>query len=217
MKSHTRRTTGVVVPVNPLVIATSGMSADSGNLMPSAIHGSMVGEDSSGVQFMDGLSEEEVGDMLDTSPNENTRFEADQFRKYFGSEVEWCALVEQGTGNALAISCFEMDNPFPGYCFISEVQNLKKGYGKPLMLELFKKHGTVWLMSNPDAGESLSGYYRKLNLEQIEVPNSIYGGTLYFFATKDCDLEKLNQYCQENFQESGQVSESSGYGWVRLS
>ena len=56
MKSHARRTTGVVVPVNPLVVATSGMSADSGNLMPSAIHGSMVGEDSSGVQFMDGLS-----------------------------------------------------------------------------------------------------------------------------------------------------------------
>ena len=45
MKRRTKRTTGIVVPVNPLATSTSGMSADSGNLMPSAIHGSMVEED----------------------------------------------------------------------------------------------------------------------------------------------------------------------------
>ena len=204
----------IVVPVNPLATSTSGMSADSGNLMPSAIHGSMVGEDSQGYEFMSGLSEVEVEDMLDSSPNENPRFEVDQFRKYFGSDVEWCALVEPGTGNALAISCMESNNPFPGYCFISEVQNLKKGYGKPLLLELFRKYGTVWLMSNPDAGESLSSYYRKLNLEQIEVKNSIYGGALCFFATSDCDLEKLESYCIENY--SSEVSESSGFRWIPI-
>ena len=148
--------------------------------------------------------------MIDTSPIENTRYEADQFRKYFGQDVEWCALIEQGTGNALAILCFEKDTPFPGYCFISEVQNLKKGYGKPLLLEMFKKHGKVWLMSNPDAGESLSGYYSKLNLEQIEVPNSIYDGrTLHFFATNDCDLEKLEPYCLEFTSSSSSTSPQS--------
>jgi len=43
-KKDKRRSSGIVVPVNPLAISSSGMSADFGNLMPSAIH-SPVSED----------------------------------------------------------------------------------------------------------------------------------------------------------------------------
>ena len=44
MKRRTKRTTGVVVPVNPLATATSGMSGGCGDPMPPAIHGSVVEE-----------------------------------------------------------------------------------------------------------------------------------------------------------------------------
>ena len=49
-KRSKRISSGIVVPVNPLTISSSGMSADSGNLMPSAIH-SPVAEDT--IEFED--------------------------------------------------------------------------------------------------------------------------------------------------------------------
>jgi hypothetical protein len=43
-RRNKRRSSGIVVPVNPLTISSSGMSAD-GKLMPPAIHSSPVSED----------------------------------------------------------------------------------------------------------------------------------------------------------------------------
>ena len=40
-----RRRGGIVVPMNPLVTSTDGMSAGAGDLMSPAIHGSIVGEE----------------------------------------------------------------------------------------------------------------------------------------------------------------------------
>ena len=87
------------------------MAADAGNLMPPAIHGGVIGEGSLEYEFNKELSDKEIEDMLDSSPIENERFEIDQFKKYFGSDVKWFALNDTSRGNALAIACITENNP----------------------------------------------------------------------------------------------------------
>ena len=113
------------------------------------------------------MSDDEVKDILDNSKVENPRFEAAQFEKYYGqSGNNWC-ILQGGNGECLAMAVLEMDNPEKGYVFVSEIQNLKKGYGKPLFQNIFKKYGKVWFMANPDAGDSLVQYYVGLGLEHF--------------------------------------------------
>ena len=206
MSDKKKKDDKILICPNPIATSTGGMSADSGNLMPPAIHGGIMQEESQTSQFNCGLSEDEVKDMLDNSPIQNVRFSKGQFTKYFGSDVVWCALNDTSTGNALALACLTMDIPKPGYCFISEIQNLQKGYGKPLFLDIFDKYGKVWFMSNPDAGQDLQDYYDKMYLEKIVVPNSIYGGDVCFYATHDCDMKMLKRHCLEEYTKT--VSES---------
>ena len=45
MASSRRKDDGIVVPVNPIAMATGGLEAGAGELMPSAIHGGMCESD----------------------------------------------------------------------------------------------------------------------------------------------------------------------------
>ena len=101
----------IVGTVNPLVMATDGMSGGCGDLMPPAIHGGVIGEGSLEYEFNKELSDKEIEDMLDSSQIENERFKIDQFKKYFGFDVKWFALNDTSTGDALAIACITENNP----------------------------------------------------------------------------------------------------------
>lgn len=49
-------------------------------------------------------------------------------------------------------------------------------------------------MANTTAGEDLINYYRSLKLKEILVPDSVYECPAYFFCTKECDYDKLEEY-----------------------
>ena len=55
MSSKKKETNSIVVPVNTLATATSGLQPDAGNLMPPAIHG-MAMENSEPTMFKSGMS-----------------------------------------------------------------------------------------------------------------------------------------------------------------
>jgi hypothetical protein len=71
------------------------------------------------------------------------------------------------------------------------------------MVKLFEKYKNVWLMANTMAGETLLDFYRKSNLEEIIIPDSVYGCPLYFYCTKQCDLRKLENYCNTMYANEG--------------
>ena len=219
MADKKQRSKQVLICPNPLATSTGGMDA-GGDLMPPAIHGGVFQEaDQKDVEFNDGLTEDEVKDMMENSPIENARFEKGQFEKYFGQEVSWCALNDPSNGDALAIACMNLNHPFKGYCYLAEIQGMKKGYGKSILVKLIETYKKVWLMANTAAGDTLIDYYRKLGMfEEIYIEDSVYGCPAYFFCTKDCDYGKLEDYCvafyandngEEQFDESTIKKESS--------
>ena len=55
MASSRRKDDNIVVPVNPIAMATGGLHPDAGNLMPPAIHG-MAMENSEPTMFKSGMS-----------------------------------------------------------------------------------------------------------------------------------------------------------------
>ena len=55
MASSRRKDDGIVVPVNPIAMATGGLEAGAGELMPPAIHG-MAMENSEPTMFRSGMS-----------------------------------------------------------------------------------------------------------------------------------------------------------------
>ena len=129
-------------------------------------------------------------------------------------------MNDPSSGDAFAIACIKLDEPFKDYCYIYEIQGLRKGYGKVLLVKLVERHGKVWLMANTAAGDSLIDYYRNLGMfDEICIEDSVYGCPAYFFCTKDCDYGKLEDYCvafyandndeEEEFDESTVKKESS--------
>jgi hypothetical protein len=148
------------------------------------------------LKLLTNLSDDTIKNILDTEKIENKRFERVQFSKYLefgGDNYNWCALTSNN--EKLAIALINDNTPYDEYYYISEIQSLKKGYGKKLLEELFNKYKKVWLMSNTTAGDSLLNFYRSLNLKEIIIPNSVYGCPAYFYCTKQCDYNKLEAYC----------------------
>jgi len=158
------------------------------------------------VKLLTNVPEDTIKNILDTQKIENPRFEKIQFEKYLGiPETTWTTLMDKE--GCLAIAAVKEDQPFNGYCYIEEIQSLKKGYGQHLLKELFKKYRKVWLMSNTAAGETLTDYYRKLGLEEIVIEDSVYGCPAHFFCTKECDYDKMENYLiafYSNEEESGE-------------
>lgn len=148
------------------------------------------------IELLTNQQQTEIKNILDNSKIENKRFERFQFSKYFefnDNNYNWCILKEND--EILAIALINDNIPYKDYYYITEIQSLKKGYGKKLLEELFKKYKKVWLMSNTVAGDSLMNFYRSLNLKEIIIPDSVYGCPAYFYCTNQCDYDKLEKYC----------------------
>ena len=77
-----KKRSALLTSPNPIAMASAGLSATPTSVMPPAIHGGIMQEDAHGdVEFNVGLSEQEVVDMMENSPIENSRFEKAQFEK----------------------------------------------------------------------------------------------------------------------------------------
>ena len=181
------------------------------------------------LKLLTNLSNDLIKNIIDNEKIENKRFERVQFSKYFefdSDNYNWCVLSSKDEN--LAIALINDNTPYDDYYYISEIQSLKKGYGKKLLEELFKKYKKVWLMSNTTAGDSLLNFYRSLNLKEIIIPNSVYGCPAYFYCTKQCDYNKLENYCEsiyadgeEELQEAdkdigGEVSDTLPDGGIKI-
>lgn len=154
-------------------------------------------KESAGVgEYLSGLSQEEVKDILaSVDKSKNARYNELNFTKYLDSNYgEFVGLFDNG--KCLALGVVERDNPFPGYCFLLEVQSFEKGCGKQLILDVISENPRTWLLADPSAEESLVSFYKKpeFGFEETTVENSIWDCPLHVFYTHDCDPDKMEEY-----------------------
>ena len=119
--SQKKKDDKILICPNPLATSTGGMSADSGNLMPPAIHGGVAMENSGKWMFKNDLSEEEMHGLLSSSEIENPRFDMSQFTKYderYGTT--WCALLSDD-GKCLSAAALRFNHPYKEYLFVDEI------------------------------------------------------------------------------------------------
>ena len=207
MKNRKRQS--IVGTVNPLVMATGGMSGGCGDPMPPAIHGGLAMETTEGVAFKTNIPQDAIKDLLNATDIENSRFDIGQFEKYYGQDnINWCALFSENE-ECLSIAAIQMNHPF-------------KGYGLPLLKHIVDEFGKVWLMANTATEDTLVDYYRDTELfQEIYIEDSVWECPAYFFCTDGCDYDKLEGYCYafyanddgdeevQEFNESSVKKESS--------
>ena len=86
----------LLVSPNPIAMASAGLSADAGNLMPPAIHGGLAMETTDAVAFKTNIPQDVIQDLLNVTDIENSRFDVGQFKKYYGQDnISWCALFSE--------------------------------------------------------------------------------------------------------------------------
>ena len=133
----------------------------------------------------------------------NPRFSLAQFEKYlsYDSGVSWVAICD-GDDHIFALSCIEYqfeDNL--SICFLSEIQTVIRGYGKELLTYILSQEDQdiVYLLVDPHADKSLLNWYKQFNLDEIKVPNSVYGGTSIFLYRVNGKIpeRKINAFKQD--------------------
>ena len=83
----------------------------------------LISESGGGFEYLTSLDKNEVLDILsNVNTSKNPRYNEKNFTKYLkANQGEFVGLFDNG--NCVALGVIEHDNPFPGYCFLLEVQS----------------------------------------------------------------------------------------------
>jgi len=158
------------------------------------------------------ISSDEITRLLDRigTYNENEHYSRGQFEKHLFEDPEMFGLYDNGKCVALAFT--RLNDPKNGFSYLSQLSSFIKGknYGMKLLESLVESGNcpNLWLMSNPEAGESVAKIYRKTELfEEFTISKSIYSGKeIHFFmhisgSNKENKTNWLKDYLTGVFAE----------------
>ena len=154
------------------------------------------------------FTRDEVSELLDAiGSSENPRYDRSNIDKYLdftSPDRVYCGLVNEH-GNCSAIAVLSNGNPESGYCFLLEIQGLRRGSGAKMLHELADKYHKLWLIADPSAEDTLVDYYRReeFDFKEHVVEDSCYGVPLHVFYTRDCDSKLIDGTSDENWGNGG--------------
>lgn len=125
---------------------------------------------------------------------DNPRLDISQFEKYLADDgafaTLWYGCFDGGRCTALAVLKKYRDD---GVILLAEVQSAVRGYGGPLIEDILSRSRNIWWCADPDGGESLVRYYRRLGVNEYLIRKSKWAGgrpETAFYKAEDPDAER---------------------------
>lgn len=117
--------------------------------------------------------------LLKKVNNLNKNDSAD-FTKLLGSKYLWFGLFKGNSLKALAVIKKENE----GY-YLNEIQAFESSgrYENKLLKYLTDKYPKFWLLVDTEPSDKLKNYYRKFNLKELKIENSIWNKPISLFLT----------------------------------
>lgn len=128
---------------------------------------------------------------------ENERFDRSKFSRYIGSEKlidddEHSCFLGMFDGDK-CLSMAYLNKVPEKFILIAQIQCVIHGFGKPLIEKIISLSRNLWLVADPDGGESLLDYYRQFGLK--ETTNG-HGKTIFFKAENSRLAEMLKGHIE---------------------